>query len=329
MANTDDFLKRYIEKILQQQNQDEKPLSDTERKEIAFDLGMTEQEWQEAQNEFKMNLKKGKQFFEHRNLEDAYATYEQAYIFNPYSAEVNYLLAQWHEHKWQNEQREEDFQKAHKYLETLFRIDPAHAGGISLKTAFRKTEKVHANRKSKSKMMLFILVGLLFLGISFFSAISYNGVISQQEEVMEAWSQVENVYQRRADLIPKLLNLVTTSGVSASEETENVKKAYESTQNATISEEDFTESNFKNYENQQNELSKSIDELLSVSNSSLTSEKKDLLENIIIEIEGSENRITVERRKFNQKVKAYNKKVRSFPLNLMGFSPKPYFQKNP
>lgn len=329
MPNTDDFLKRYIEKILQKQNQDEKPLSDEERKSIAFELGMDEQEWKEANIEFENHLKKGKQFFAHRNLEDAFEEYEQAYIFNPYSAEVNYLLAQWHEYKWQNQQKEEDFQKVHQYLEALFRIDPTHTDGISLKTALRKTEKVHQNRQVKSKMMLFVLLGVLLVGVASFVILSYNQIIAQQEEVMEAWSQVENVYQRREDLIPKLLNLITTSGLEAKQEVEGLTQAYQKVQDASISEDNFDTSSFESYETTQNELSKSIDQLLSISSKALSKEKKDLLESIIVEIEGSANRIAVERRKFNQKVKSYNQKVRSFPFNLMGFSPKPYFKQNP
>jgi LemA protein len=162
----------------------------------------------------------------------------------------------------------------------------------------------------------------------------YNGLVKSQESVNGAWSQVENVYQRRMDLIP---NLVATVKGVANFEKETYIAVAEARSRAgqiTISEEVLNNPElFKRFEQSQAQLGSALSRLLAVAeNYPQLKANQNFLE-LQSQLEGTENRIAVERRRFNEVVQQYNTKVRTVPTSLiagmLGFQQRPYFAAEP
>lgn len=178
-------------------------------------------------------------------------------------------------------------------------------------------------------VVIAIVVLLLFAVISGVSG--YNRIVKLDQGVAQAWSQVENVYQRRADLIP---NLVETVKGAANFEQETLTKVIEARTAATqlkITPEMLNDPQMlQRFEQVQGELSSALSRLL------VTVERYPELKanaNYLAlqdELAGTENRISVERLRFTETVQSYNTAVKSFPMNLLagmfGFSPKAYFE---
>ena len=174
-----------------------------------------------------------------------------------------------------------------------------------------------------------VVVLLIFVAISGVSG--YNRVVKLDQGVAQAWSQVENVYQRRADLIP---NLVETVKGAANFEQETLTKVIEARAAATqlkITPEMLNNPQMlQKFEQVQGDLSSALSRLL------VTVEQYPELKanaNYLAlqdELAGTENRIAVERLRFTESVQAYNTAVKSFPMNMLagmfGFAPKAYFE---
>jgi LemA protein len=182
---------------------------------------------------------------------------------------------------------------------------------------------------SKGWIILIIVVVIIILIISW-GVRSYNNLVTQQENVNQAWAQVENVYQRRADLIPNLVN--TVKGV-ANFEQKTLTDVIEARSKATsvqISPEKLDEVSLQKFQAAQDNLSSALARLMVVvENYPQLKATQNFLE-LQSQLEGTENRITVERQKFNQVAQAYNTLVRKFPSSIFagmfGFEKKGYFE---
>ncbi len=158
---------------------------------------------------------------------------------------------------------------------------------------------------------------------------SYNRLVELEEGVDNAWSQVENVYQRRADLIP---NLVATVKGAADFEQETLKQVVEA--RAKVGQVSFDEApdaeQLAQFEQAQSQLSSALSRLLVVVERYPELKATDAFRDLQAQLEGTENRISVERKRFNDATLAYNKTRRRFPTillaNIMGFDDKPYFE---
>lgn len=159
----------------------------------------------------------------------------------------------------------------------------------------------------------------------------YNGLVTKEESVESAWSQVENQYQRRYDLVPQLVN--TVKGYAEHEQTtlNAVIEARNAAASKSINTENFSAEELAAYERAQSELYSTM----RTSIVALAEAYPDLKANenflaLQTQLEGTENRIAVERKKFNEAVKAYNLKVKRFPSSLFagmfGFDEKGYFE---
>jgi len=161
---------------------------------------------------------------------------------------------------------------------------------------------------------------------------SYNQMVTRSEQVASQWSNVENQYQRRADLIPNLVN--TVKGYATHEEG-TLTKVVEARAKATqprITFEQLNEQTLQQFNRTQGELSSALSRLMVISEQYPNLKANENFRDLQEQLEGTENRISVERRKFNEEVKQYNAYVRSFPRNIIAgmfnFSPKPYFEAN-
>jgi len=175
-----------------------------------------------------------------------------------------------------------------------------------------------------------IVLGIIALALFGWVKNSYNGLVKDQESVETAWAQVQNVYQRRADLIP---NLVATVKGYAKHEQETLEGVIEARANATkvtIDPSKMTPEDLKKYQEAQGEVTNALSRLIAVSESYPDLKANQNFLELQNQLEGTENRITVERNKFNEVARTYNTKRRTFPTNIIAgifnFDEKPYFQ---
>ncbi|MBR6227528.1 MAG: LemA family protein [Bacteroidales bacterium] len=179
----------------------------------------------------------------------------------------------------------------------------------------------------KTSVIIAIIVGLILIwGIG-----AYNGFVKKQEAMTTAWGQVENVYQRRADLVPNLVALVKNyaeyeQGTLIAVTEARAKKAAAT----TVDIENYTESDLKDFQAAQDELGSSLNRLIvSVENYPDLKANEEYL-TLQAQLAGCENRILTERQRFNEAAKAYNQSIRKFPGNLIanmfGFEKRPYFE---
>ena len=159
---------------------------------------------------------------------------------------------------------------------------------------------------------------------------TYNGFVQQQEGVEAAWAQVENVYQRRADLIPNLVATVKGYAKHEQETLDKVVSARAKATQITVDPTNLTAESLKKYQEAQGELGSALGKLLAITENYPDLKANQNFLELQAQLEGTENRITVERQKFNETAKAYNTEVRKFPANIIagmfGFERKPYFE---
>ena len=163
-----------------------------------------------------------------------------------------------------------------------------------------------------------------------YSISSYNSLVSQDESVSTAWSNVENQYQRRADLIPNLVNTVKGYEAHEKETLDAVVSARSKATQATISIDDLTPEKLQAYQKAQGEIGAALGRLLAITENYPDLKANENFQALQAQLEGTENRISVERRKFNEIAKSYNTTIRRFPKNiiagLFGFEKRPYFE---
>jgi LemA protein len=178
---------------------------------------------------------------------------------------------------------------------------------------------------------------LIFLGILlllvFWGCGSYNSLVGSDEEVKKAWGNVQSSYQRRADLIP---NLVETVKGEASFERGTLNDVINARARATsvqVNPENLTPENIQQFQQAQGQLSGALSRLLVTVEQYPNLRANDAFRDLQRQLEGTENRINTERNRFNETVQPYNTKVRSFPTNIfagmMGFRPRPPFEADP
>lgn len=166
--------------------------------------------------------------------------------------------------------------------------------------------------------------------VSVLSSCNYNSLVEQQQAVDQSWAEVENQYQRRADLIPNLVN--TVKGYSNHEEETFVKvtEARAKATSITIDADNLTEENLQKYQQAQNQLSSALKSLLAVSEAYPDLKANENFMNLQAQLEGTENRITIARRNYTEAVQKYNTSIKKFPTNIYAgwfdFTAKPQFK---
>ncbi len=177
---------------------------------------------------------------------------------------------------------------------------------------------------------VFVFLGLIVL-IGFLTSIStYNKMVQYDEAVTSSWSQVENVYQRRADLIPNLVNTVKGYADFEQETLTQVIEARSKATSVNINAENLNEQTLAQFQQAQDGLSSALSRLLVVVEKYPDLKANQNFLELQAQLEGTENRIANERMKFNETTKTYNVYTRKFPArffaSLYGFEQKPYFK---
>lgn len=145
----------------------------------------------------------------------------------------------------------------------------------------------------------------------------YNGLVSKDEVVINKWAAVEADYQRRSDLIPNLVATVKGYAEHESSTLESVTEARGRATSVTLNAEDLTEENLRAYQEAQSEVKSALGRLIAVAESYPDLKANENFRDLQVQLEGTENRIAVSRKEFNDAVRSYNVAVRRFPTNIL------------
>lgn len=176
-------------------------------------------------------------------------------------------------------------------------------------------------------VIVVILIAIIGAGVS-----AYNGMVSGEEQVRQTWSQVENQYQRRADLVPNLVNTVKGYAQHEQSTLTGVIEARAKATSATVNFDNMDSESFANYQAAQGELTQALGRLMVTVERYPDLKANENFRDLQSQLEGTENRISTERRRYNQAVEQYNLSIRKFPKNIFagifGFQQKEYFKAN-
>ncbi|WP_316823175.1 LemA family protein [Pedobacter gandavensis] len=179
------------------------------------------------------------------------------------------------------------------------------------------------------KKTVLAIVGILVLLVAI-SGCGYNGLVKLDEDVKAKWNQVETQYQRRSDLIPNLVNTVKGAAKFEQSTLTQVTEARAKATQVTIDPDKLTPENIEKYQAAQGQVSQALGRLLMVTENYPELKATEQFRDVSAELAGTENRIAVARKDFNEAVQTYNTKVRSFPNNItagiFGFSQKAGFK---
>lgn len=178
----------------------------------------------------------------------------------------------------------------------------------------------------KSTIIILVVIGIAVV----WAIMGYNGMVKADEAVSTAWSNVENQYQRRADLIPNLVNTVKGYAAHEKETLDAVVSARTRATQVTVDVDDLTPEKLQEFQKAQGDVGAALGRLLAITEAYPELKANQNFLELQAQLEGTENRISVERRNFNDVAKSYNTSIRTFPKNILagifGFEKRPYFE---
>ena len=178
------------------------------------------------------------------------------------------------------------------------------------------------------KKWIILIIIAVAVGLGLMS--SYNGLVKAETEIDSVWANVESSYQRRADLIPNLVNTVKGQANFEQQTLTNVIEARAKATQTKIDPSNLTEEQLNEFQQNQNQVGSALSRLLVTVEQYPQLKANEGFMNLQAQLEGTENRIKVARNKFNEAARIYNEKVRQFPTKLaamiFGFKAKPYFK---
>ena len=185
---------------------------------------------------------------------------------------------------------------------------------------------------NKKALTWIVVLGVLAIAVVWGIG-RYNAIITAEEDVNTAWAQVENQYQRRADLIPNLVETVKGYAAHESETLEGVIAARAKATQVVVDPTNATAEQMAAFQAAQGELSQALGRLMAISESYPDLKANQNFAALQSQLEGTENRITVARNNFNEVARQFNTLIRRFPTNLiasaMNAEKRPYFEANP
>ena len=177
----------------------------------------------------------------------------------------------------------------------------------------------------KAGIIILVLLGLAVL----WGILTYNKFTRQEEQMTETWSQVENVYQRRMELVPSLINVVKAYSAYENRALVEVLESRAVNMGALRVNTESTQEQLNNFDQAQQNLGTAINDVIVSVENYPELKAAEAFQTFMKQYEGSENRILTERQRFNEAVQQYNSSVKRFPSNLIanmfGFEEHPYF----
>ena len=318
----DALLEAYIKRLLDVQHgmAGNAPLSDAELKRIAMESGLPESQWEAWLERAEVHYQRGRTYNEDHNWEDARSELKQAVALYPNHAEANYELAL---ACLRIAARDEDAAAEREfevYVAQCLALEPLHAGAMALKTEENRLDAQEAAAAKSGKRKWMIVAGAAIACLLAIHVSISSGESSAREGVNSAWAQVENVYERRAALIPSLTATVEAaagferSTLLALQEQAQVPKA-----------ENSSPSDLESYAQSQQKLGETLSKTVAQAAQLPNLQSMEAFMDLQVQIEGAENRISIERRNYNKAVELYNRKISGFPYSFYGFEPMPYY----
>jgi LemA protein len=181
-----------------------------------------------------------------------------------------------------------------------------------------------------TKRIVWIVVIVIIVLVFFRGCSGYNNLVKMREQVNRDWSNVENVYQRRADLIPNLVNTVKGYATHEQETFQKVVEARAKATSITLDASNMTQEDMKRFQAAQNEMGGALSRLIAVAENYPDLKANQNFLELQAQLEGTENRIAVERRNFNATATTYNTEIKKLPMvffaGMLGFKERPYFE---
>lgn len=181
----------------------------------------------------------------------------------------------------------------------------------------------------KKGIIVIIVVAVALLATFLYFKNTYNSLVTQGEAVKAQWANVESQYQRRADLIPNLVSTVKGYATHESQTLEGVVEARAKATQTNISFDQLNDESLARFSQAQGELSSALSRLMAISEAYPDLKANQNFRDLQTQLEGTENRIATERRRFNETVQSYNVYVQQFPRNILagmfGFTTKSFF----
>ncbi|MBD5252257.1 MAG: LemA family protein [Bacteroides sp.] len=179
-------------------------------------------------------------------------------------------------------------------------------------------------------MKQFKILLLIAAMLPVLSSCNYNSLVEQKQGVEQQWAEVQNQYQRRADLIPNLVNTVKGYATHESSTFEKVTQARAAATAININADDLSEESLERFQAAQNQLTGALKSLLAVSEAYPELKANENFRDLQVQLEGTENRIATARGRYTQAVAGYNTAIKKFPTVIyagwFGFSPQPQFK---
>jgi len=315
MDYNEEKFKQHIKEIVAVSDIDsDRPLSLDELKELALSMGLSDKEWDKLQGEAENHLKVAQRHLDARNYVDAVQAADKATAINPYIIDGNSILAQAYLMQWIDDNDFEKRNKAEFYARKEIKVDPSDKRAINVLSTVQNKKRI-SGEGDKIKNFIFIGVGLLiFLIIIGYFTISsgdsgtLNQLIQAEETVNAKWGDLQAVTDRRNQLIPDLLATLSKSSPELNKDIKSLQKKIKKAKG---------EDKFE----LESELADKITEAKLV-----VKGDSQFKSNLIIEIEGAENRINFSRKDYNAAVKDYNILVKTNQSDFPQFETKPYFE---
>lgn len=327
-----EFLEGYIKKLMDREMESGtgKPLTDDQLKQVALDTGMMDSEWEQLKSDAQAAENRGFEHLDRNNFEDAISEFQESTSLYPNSAQAFYGMAKALFKKAVEKEDNAYSQQAIKYVRRALTLNPDHTDSLDLQGQIRKHDHILGDkivtkgRIGKWKKILIPAIPIVLL-IAWFWSLN-NTIVDLEENVNSSWAQVENVCNRRAELIPQLAKVVKAAAAHEKDVIESALKARAKATAIHIDPTHMTAADMKKFAEAQGQLGASLGRLMAVSERYPDVKAMANYRDLQTQIEGSDNRITVERMRFNKTVEVFNKKVKKFPVSLLSYDAKPYFE---
>lgn len=326
MSNFDDKLNKHIDKVIAiQNNKREKMLTLDELKEIDLSLGVTEEEWNQMMQKANDELKLAQNHFYYKNFKDAYTTAESAVSINPHLTQAIVLMADSSLKIYESEDDEDFLEKAEIHAKEVLKRAPAENRAIEILALLNKYKRKESAEKKKylrfgliGAGVLLIILSIVFLKpkreIKIDESVKYE-LIDAEENVNAKWAQVENVISRRDKIIPQLFLLINSDKGEINTLKADIERLQNQIKQASTEEQIVLQAQLQSkYQN--------------LTNLVASKDNASNVQTVLIQIEGSYNRISVEGKRYNDAVKNYNILVKKKADDFPEFKLKPYFKGN-
>lgn len=292
------------------EEQSDRPLTLSELKELAVSMGLTDEEWEQLLLQAKNDLETAEMHLKARNFVDAITFADKATAVNPYLKDGNSVLAQSYLMQWLDDGDPNKRDKAEFYARKELKVDPNDQRAVNVLSTIQNKKRLSGNDK-KLKKYVFIGIGvfliLMLIGFSLSGNDVEDQLIEAEEYANQKWGDVQSALDRRAKLIPDLLLALGETNTTLNSEIESLKNQLSSAKGE-----------------QKMALEKELEAKMSQAKLYLKNgvSKSD----IIVQIEGAENRINYARKEYNKAAKTYNVLLKKNKSDFPNYKLKSYFE---